>query len=87
MFHRGANPNARETYNCTDEGPSVLYYAVKNQYKSVCAMLLEHGALPDVRCPRTKHELNNKRFPYQQAYDDDNDDIAAMLIKYMSNEL
>lgn len=80
MLHRGANPNAKQKDICTNknDGPSVLFYAVKNQYKCVCAILLKHGALPDMRCPE---------LPYAQAYRDSNDDIAAMLIKYMSNEL
>lgn len=103
MLHRGANPNAKgeirenerddnrstDTENeneCTHtKGCTVLYHAVKNNYRSVCATLLEHEALADVRSYDPKSKA--MELPLKIAYNTKQDDIAALLIKYMSNEL
>ncbi|XP_061176466.1 uncharacterized protein LOC133185337 [Saccostrea echinata] len=74
LLHRGANPSASNKDMWTP-----LHYAVKKNYKGVCSKLLEHEAWPDARDKKGV-------MPYTLAFEAGNDDIAAMLITYMSNE-
>lgn len=74
LLQRGANPSATDENDWTP-----LHYAVEKKNKSVCLKLLEHEALPDAR---GKDEV----MPFTLAYNAKNDDIAAMLIKFMDNE-
>lgn len=74
LLQRGANPSATDKDDLT-----LLHYAVKKNNRGVCLKLLEHGALPNAR---DKDEV----MPFTLAYDAKDDDIAAMLIKFMDNE-
>lgn len=74
LLQRGANPSATDENNLTP-----LHHAVKKQKRGVCLKLLEHGALPDARD-------NDRSMPFTLAYNAGDDDIAAMLIKFMDNE-
>lgn len=75
MLHRGANPSASNQDLWTS-----LHFAVKKKYKGVCSKLLEHEAWPNARDRKGV-------MPFTLAYDGGNDDIASMLITYMSNVL
>ncbi|XP_052711006.1 uncharacterized protein LOC128185454 [Crassostrea angulata] len=72
LLHRSANPSA-----IGEEGVTPLHLAVKNNFKSVCTKLLDHGA---------KVDAENKNMPYTLALENRNDDIAAMLIRKMKKE-
>lgn len=72
LLHRSANPSA-----IGEEGVTPLHLAVKNNFKSVCTKLLDHGA---------KVDAENKIMPYTLALENRNDDIAAMLIRKMKKE-
>lgn len=74
LLQRGANPSATDENNLTP-----LHHAVKEKNRGVCLKLLEHGALPDARD-------NDRSMPFTLAYNAEDDDIAAMLIKFMDNE-
>ncbi|XP_078322395.1 uncharacterized protein LOC111103871 isoform X2 [Crassostrea virginica] len=74
LLHRGANPSASNKDLWTP-----LHYAVKKKYKGVCSKLLEHEAWPNARD-------KNGVMPFTLAYDAGNDDIASMLVAYMSNK-
>ena len=76
LLHRGANPSASNN----DTLWTPLHYAVKKKYKGVCSKLLEHEAWPNARD-------KNGVMPFTLAYDAGNDDIASMLVAYMSNKL
>nr|XP_022293145.1 uncharacterized protein LOC111103871 isoform X2 [Crassostrea virginica] len=73
LLHRGANPSASNQDLWTS-----LHFAVKKKYKGVCSKLLEHEAWPNARDRKGV-------MPFTLAYDGGNDDIASMLITYMSN--
>ncbi|XP_041352022.1 uncharacterized protein LOC121370686 isoform X2 [Gigantopelta aegis] len=75
LLHRGSNPSISD---CEWQTP--LHHAVKRNFKGVCAKLLESDALPHAR---DKH----KKMPYHLAVESGNDEIAAMLLKYMPNRL
>lgn len=75
LLHRSANPSAVD-----ENGATPLHFAVKNKFKSVCTKLLDHDAKVDAR-----DKYND--MPYTLALKDRNDDIAAMLIRKMKNEL
>ncbi|XP_062579307.1 uncharacterized protein LOC134241264 [Saccostrea cucullata] len=74
LLHRGANSSASNKDLWTP-----LHYAVKKKYKGVCSKLLEHQAWPNARDKKGV-------MPYTIAFEDVNDDIAAMLITHMSND-
>lgn len=74
MLQRGANPSATDEKNWTP-----LHHAVEKKIKGVCLKLLEHEVLPDALG-------ENEVMPLTLAYNAENDDIAAMLIKFMDNE-
>lgn len=74
LLQRGANPSATDRNDWTP-----LHYAVEKKNKGVCLKLLEHEALPDARG-------RDGIMPFTLAYNATDDDIAAMLIKFMDNE-
>ncbi|XP_046359517.2 uncharacterized protein LOC124137315 [Haliotis rufescens] len=71
LLHRGANPST-----CDSAWQTPLHHAVKRNFKGVCSKLLENEALPHVR-----DKDNN--MPYHLALNNNNDDIAAMLLSVM----
>lgn len=75
LLGEGATPFAEG-----DNLETPLHFAVKHKFKSVCTKLLEHQAKADAR---DKNDI----LPYTLALRDKNDEIAAMLIGKMNNEL
>ncbi|XP_046573251.1 uncharacterized protein LOC124281267 [Haliotis rubra] len=73
LLHRGANPST-----CDSSWQTPLHHAVKRNFKGVCSKLLENDALPHVR-----DKDNN--MPYHLALNNNNDDIAALILNYMPN--
>ncbi|XP_021356112.1 uncharacterized protein LOC110452108 isoform X4 [Mizuhopecten yessoensis] len=73
LMSRGADPSV---YNTLQETP--LHVAVKRKFKGVCKKLLEKGAWPN---PKD----SEGRLPFSLAEENDDDDIASMLILYMKN--
>ncbi|KAL5009682.1 hypothetical protein ScPMuIL_011987 [Solemya velum] len=73
LLNRGANPSSVDTHLWTP-----LHYAVKNNFRSICNRLLESEALPNVRD-------RDKKMPLFIAIENNNDEIAALLIAYMYN--
>lgn len=53
-----------------------LHFAVEENFRYVCQILLEYEADPEARD-------DNGRLPYTCAIAAKNDEIAAMLVKYM----
>lgn len=56
-----------------------LHFAVEENCKYVCQILLEYAANPEAR------DVED-RLPYTRAFEAGNDEIAAMLVKCMDNE-
>ncbi|XP_067674667.1 transient receptor potential cation channel subfamily V member 6-like [Haliotis asinina] len=73
LLQRGANPST-----CDSSWQTPLHHAVKRNFKGVCSKLLENDALPHVR-----DKDNN--MPYHLALNNNNDDIAALILSYMPN--
>ncbi|XP_067674402.1 transient receptor potential cation channel subfamily V member 1-like isoform X2 [Haliotis asinina] len=73
LLHRGANPST-----CDSSWQTPLHHAVKRNFKGVCSKLLENDALPHAR-----DKDNN--MPYHLALNNNNDDIAALILNYMPN--
>ncbi|KAL4233239.1 hypothetical protein ACF0H5_007923 [Mactra antiquata] len=75
LIHRGANTFASDFHNCTP-----LHHAVRRGLKGVAAKLLENDAPPNARD-------KDNMLPLQIALKDKNDDMCALLLAYMPNEL
>ncbi|XP_071113463.1 transient receptor potential cation channel subfamily V member 1-like [Haliotis cracherodii] len=73
LLHRGANPST-----CDSAWQTPLHHAVKRNFKGVCSKLLENDALPHAR-----DKDNN--MPYHLALNNNNDDIAALILNFMPN--
>ncbi|XP_071114482.1 transient receptor potential cation channel subfamily V member 1-like [Haliotis cracherodii] len=73
LLQRGANPST-----CDSAWQTPLHHAVKRNFKGVCSKLLENDALPHVRD-------KNNNMPYHLALNNNNDDIAALILSYMPN--
>lgn len=73
LLQRGANPSASDRKLRTP-----LHFAVKKNFRGVASKLLENDALPHAR---DKEGV----LPLKIAMDNANDEIAALLLTYMSN--
>jgi ankyrin repeat protein len=73
LLHRGANPSTTDS-----DWQTPLHHATRRGYKGVVSKLLENDALPH---SRDKHV----RMPLHIAIISGFDDIAALLLAYMSN--
>lgn len=56
-----------------------LHFAVEKNCKYVCQILLEYTANPEAR------DVED-RLPFTRAFEDEKDEIAAMLVKRTDNE-
>lgn len=75
LLHRSADPSAIDSEEMTP-----LHFAVRNNFKKVCAKLLDHGAKID------KEDKKNDT-PYTLALQNRNDDIATILIRKSEKKL
>lgn len=71
LLNRGADPSFMDEHKKTP-----LHFAVEENFKYVCQILLEYEADPEARD-------DNGRLPYTCAFAAKNDEIAAMLVKCM----
>lgn len=71
LLNRGADPSFMDEHKKTP-----LHFAVEENFKYVCQILLEYEADPEARD-------DNGRLPYTCALAAKNDEIAAMLVKCM----
>ena len=75
LLQRGANPSASDLKLRTP-----LHFAVKKNFRGVASKLLENDALPHARD-------RDGNLPLRIAIDNANDEIAALLLTYMSNRV
>ena len=73
LLHRGANPSTTDK-----DWQTPLHHATRRGFKGVVGKLLEHDALPH---SRDRH----LRMPLHLAIINNSDDIAALILAFMSN--